>query len=131
MSKQTPTDPADAFRELLTQWERGFDSLANRIMGTEGFSRSMNQAQDAQLGAQKAFRDFMTQNLTMANMPTRDDLVRLAESVQDLDRRMARIEDLLQAMAPAARKTKPRSGPPRTRKPPSASQDAAKEDPAK
>jgi len=100
-------------------------------MGTEGFSKSMNQVQDAQLGAQKAFRDFMTQNLTMANMPTRDDLVRLAESVQDLDRRMARIEDLLQAMVPADTQTKPRSGPPRTRKPPSASQDATKEDAVK
>lgn len=119
MSKQTPSDPAEAFRELLTQWERGFDSLANSIMGTEGFSRSMNQMQDAQLGAQKAFRDFVTQNLTMANMPTRDDLLRVAESVQDLDKRMARIEALLEDIAPAATRAKPRTrkGPPRTRKP--------------
>lgn len=119
MSKQTPSDPEEAFRELLTQWERGFDSLANSIMGTEGFSRSMNQMQDAQLGAQKAFRDFMTQNLTMANMPTRDDLLRVAESVQDLDKRMARIEALLEDIAPAATRAKPRTpkGPPRTRKP--------------
>lgn len=132
MSKQTPktpaktpTDPGDAFREMITEWERGFDSLANRIMGTEGFSRSMNQMQDAQLGAQKVFRDFMTQNLTMANMPTRDDLVRLAESVQDLDKRMAHIEALLEGMSPAGTPvTPPRKGPPRTRKPPSASADA-------
>lgn len=119
MSKQTPSDPAEAFRELLTQWERGFDSLANSIMGTQGFSRSMNQMQDAQLGAQKAFRDFMTQNLTMANMPTRDDLLRVAESVQDLDKRMARIEALLEDIAPAATRATPRTrkGPPRTRKP--------------
>ena len=119
MSKQTPSDPAEGFRELLTQWERGFDSLANSIMGTQGFSRSMNQMQDAQLGAQKAFRDFMTQNLTMANMPTRDDLLRVAESVQDLDKRMARIEALLEDIAPAATRAKPRTrkGPPRTRKP--------------
>ena len=119
MSKQTPSDPAEAFRELLTQWERGFDSLANSIMGTEGFSRSMNQMQDAQLGGQKAFRDFMTQNLTMANMPTRDDLLRVAESVQGLDKRMARIEALLEDIAPAATRAKPRTrkGPPRTRKP--------------
>ena len=129
MSNKTPTDPADAFRELVTQWERGFDSLANRIMGTEGFSRSMNSMQDAQLGAQKAFRDFMTQNLTMANMPTRDDMVRLAESVQDLDRRMARIEGLLEAMSPTDQPAQnpARKGPPRTRKPPSAPKDAANE----
>ena len=125
MSKKTPSDPGEAFRELVTQWERGFDSLANKVMGTEGFSRSMNQMQDAQLGAQQAFRDFMTQNLTMANMPSRDDLVRVAESVQDLDKRMARIEALLETMSPAGEQatTRTRQGPPRTRKPPSASED--------
>jgi len=127
MSDQTPPDPGAAFRELVTQWERGFDALANRIMGTEGFSRSMNQMQDAQLGAQKAFRDFMTQNLTMANMPTRDDLVRVAESVQDLDKRLERIEAMLENLSPTVGTAAPkaRKGPPRTRKPPSAASSGA------
>jgi hypothetical protein len=123
MSKNTPNDPGEAFRELVTQWERGFNSLANRIMGTEEFSRTMNQAQNAQLGAQKAFREFMNQNLTMANMPTRDDMVRVAETVAQLDKRMARIEALLEAMRPSSEEKQPagRKGPPRTKRPPSAS----------
>lgn len=122
MSKESPKDPAEAFREMVTKWERGFDSLANQVMGTEGYSRSMNQMQDLQLGMQAMFKEFMTQNLTNANMPTRDDLVRLAESVGDLDRRMARIESLLEAMVPsnAAVGPGPRKGPPRTKRPPSA-----------
>jgi hypothetical protein len=114
MSKESPPDPAANFREMVTKWERGFDSLANQVMGTEGYSRSMNQMQDLQLGMQSMFKEFMTQNLTNANMPTRDDLVRLAESVGDLDRRMARIESLLEVGSG------PRKGPPRTKKPPSA-----------
>jgi len=119
LSKESPKDPADAFRELVTQWERNFDSLANQVMGTETFSRSMNQMQDLQLSMQSLFKEFMTQNLTNANMPTRDDMIRLAESVQDLDRRMERIETLLQAMVPsnAAAGPGPRKGPPRTKKP--------------
>lgn len=121
MSKETPPDPAETFRELVTKWERGFDSLANQVMGTEGYSRSMNQLQDLQLSMQSIYKDFMTQNLTNANMPTRDDMVRVAESVADLDRRLARIESLLEAMVPsnAPVGAGPKSGPPRTKKPPS------------
>jgi hypothetical protein len=129
MSKESPPDPAANFREMVTKWERGFDSLANQVMGTEGYSRSMNQMQDLQLGMQAMFKEFMTQNLTNANMPTRDDLVRLAESVGDLDRRMARIESLLEAMVPsnAAVGSGPRKGPPRTKKPPSAKAKGSKD----
>ena len=45
MTRKEP-DPAESFRNLVTEWERGFDSLANRLMGTEEFSRSMNQFQN-------------------------------------------------------------------------------------
>lgn len=128
MSKEPPPDPAESFRELVTKWERGFDSLANQVMGTEGFSRSMNQMQDLQLSMQSLFKEFMTQNLTNANMPTRDDLIRVAESIQDLDRRMGRIESLLEAMIPSNAEIGPgpRKGPPRTKKPPSAKAERSK-----
>lgn len=120
MSKEAPTDPAEAFRETLTRWERGFDSLANQFMGTEGFSQSMNQMQDLRLGMQKLYKDFMTQNLNNANMPSRDDLLRVAESVQELNRRMLRIESMLEDILPLKGQNTPdqRRGPPRTRKPP-------------
>ena len=59
--------------------------------------------------------------LGVANMPTRDDLLRVAEAVQDLDRRLERIEELLAGMsAERPGQAKPPSGPPRTKKPPSA-----------
>lgn len=126
MSKQAPPDPAEAFRETLTRWERGFDSLANQLMGTEGFSQSMNQMQDLRLGMQKLYKDFMTQNLNNANMPSRDDLLRVAESVQELNRRMVRIEAMLEDMLPLKGQNTPaqRGGPPRTRKPPSTTRAA-------
>ena len=121
MSSDQAPDPAEAFRRLVTEWERGFDKLANSLMGTEGYSRSMNQLQDLQLSARKTFHDFMAQNLSVANMPTRDDLLRVAEAVQDLDRRLERIEELLAGMsAERPGQAKPPSGPPRTKKPPSA-----------
>jgi len=118
-----PTDkPArnldESYREMVTQWERNFDSFANQFMGTETFSRSMNQAQDAQLALRKGFQDFMGKNLENVNMPSREDLVRVAESVQGVERRLARIEEMLSSMLSNATPPAPRSGPPRTKQPP-------------
>jgi hypothetical protein len=124
----TPRDkPAkeldESFRELVTQWERNFDAFANQFMGTENFSRGMNQAQDAQLAFRKMIQDFMGRSLENVNMPSREDLVRVAESVQNIDRRLARIEDMLSSMLSNASLPPEHNGPPRTRKPPSSGGD--------
>jgi len=108
----------ERFREMVTQWERNFDAFANQFMGTEAFSRGMNQAQDAQLALRRMFQEFMGKRLENVNMPSREDLVRVAESVQNLDRRLARIEDMLSAMLSNAAPPVARTGPPRTRQPP-------------
>ncbi len=108
----------ESYREMVTQWERNFDSFANQFMGTESFSRGMNQAQDAQLALRKTFQEFMGKSLENVNMPSREDLVKVAESVQSVDRRLARIEEMLSSMLSNAPPTAPRKGPPRTKKPP-------------
>lgn len=132
MSNKT-SDPGEAFRNLITEWERGFDAMANRIMGTDEFSRGMHQLQDLQLGMQKRFTEAMAQQLSTLNIPSRDDVLRLGDSVRALDKRLANIEEILARQA-ADKKSKKaaepdgpqpgsgevrRVGPPRTRLPPS------------
>ena len=129
MSDKLP-DPTEAFRNLITEWERGFDAMANRIMGTEEFSRSMNRFQDIQLGLQKRFSEGMAQQLSNLNLPSRDDVLRLGESVRALDKRLTRIEALLVKQSPEEAKRTRKKGPPRTRRPPSERQaDAAASQP--
>jgi hypothetical protein len=121
MSQRQPSnDPMERFRELLTEWERGFDSLANRFMGTDEFSRAMNQFQNMQLSMQKAFAEVMARNLANVNVPSRDDVLRLGEAVHEVDMRLARMEQRLDEVAQAAGVVaqRPPKGPPRTRKPP-------------
>jgi hypothetical protein len=110
----------ERFRELVTEWERGFDTLANRFMGTDEFSRAMNQFQNMQLSMQKAFAEVMARNLANVNVPSRDDVLRLGEAVHEVDMRLARMEQRLEEVAQAAGVTaqRPPKGPPRTRKPP-------------
>ena len=111
----------ERFRELVTEWERGFDALANRFMGTDEFSRTMNQFQNLQLSMQKAFAEAMGKNLANVNLPSRDDVLRLGEAVHEIDMRLARMEQRIEDLAAASgtASQRPRKGPPRTKRPPS------------
>ncbi len=110
-----PNPMGQSFSGMVTEWERNFDAFANQVMGTEAYSQAMNEMQKAQLTYQKGVTDNMAQQLATLNMPTRDDVLQLAEAVRQLDRRMERIEDkLVLNDEPPAKRNKPA----RTRKPP-------------
>jgi hypothetical protein len=116
-------DPMERFRELVTEWERNIDSLANRFMGTDEFSRAMNQFQSMQLGMQKAFAEVMAKHLATLNLPSREDVLRVGQAVHEVDMRLARMEQRLDEVArvAGAEPTAPRrKGPPRTKRPPGA-----------
>ena len=117
------TDPAEAFTKLVSDWERNFDSIANKIMGTDEFSQSMNQFQNLQLAMQKRFNEAMAQHLLNLNMPSRDDILRLGESIRAVEKRLASIETTL---AKKKKKTDKGGGkkPPRTKLPPSMRSEA-------
>jgi hypothetical protein len=131
MSDKRP-DPGEAFRNLITEWERGFDAMANKLMGTEEFSRSMNQLQDLQLRMQKRFYENMAEQLSHFNLPSREDVLRLGENILALDKRLARLEKNLKKLSKKKIKDKEKvknkpgrsDGPPRTKLPPSARQAA-------
>ena len=127
MAKDTPPDPGAMFRDWVTQWERSFDSIANQFMGTEGFSQAMNEFQKTQLNAQRMFAETMTQVLENMNMPTREDVLRLSESVQAIDRRLERIEEQL-SVKKAKQSTRAKR-PPRTKQPTAKATPSANKEP--
>ncbi len=106
------------FGERLTDWERTFDKSANEMMGTEAFSAWMNMFQQSQLTAQQAFGNFMTQQREAMNAPTRDDVIRLGESIRRLEQKVEGIEAMLKAALPAAPRQDDRPRPTRDRQPP-------------
>lgn len=126
MANETPKDPAQMFQEWITQWERATDSFSNRLMGTDEFSKYLNQMQGAQLEFQRGFGELMTRQLANLNMPSRDDVLRLSEDLQGLDRRLARMEASLQKLTEvtgiSSRQSK--SMPPRTKKAPGSRSDS-------
>ncbi len=130
MANETPKDrikdPAQMFQEWVTQWERATDSFSNKMMGNEEFSKYLNQMQGAQIEFQRGFGELMSRQLANLNMPSREDVLKLSESLQGLDRRMARIEASLQKLTESndSSPSKPRKMPPRTRKPPHTQKDS-------
>jgi BMFP domain-containing protein YqiC len=124
MAQDSKDNPAQSFSEMVTQWERNFDSFANQVMGTEAYSQAMNNMQKTQLGFQKMFSQAMTQQLAAMNVPSRDDVLHLTEMVAQMNLRLERIEDKLEIPGKSKRQIK---RPPRTKKPPVASSKDARD----
>lgn len=120
MSDGKRADPLAQFQTFVTEWERRIDGLANRVMGTDEFSRSMNAMQKAQLGMQRTFMEGMANYLNTLNMPSRADITELGERLHGIEQRLARMESLLTRLAGESTLATPKAaGPARTRQPPS------------
>ncbi len=95
MAQDNQQNAAQSFSAMVTEWERNFDAFANQVMGTEAYSQAMNEMQKAQLGAQRGFSQMMAQQLAAMNVPSRDDLLKLTELVQQMDLRLQHLEEML------------------------------------
>ncbi len=127
MADEKSPDPAAAFRQMMSQWEQGFNKLANDTMGSEAFSQTMHKFTNVPLGLQNQLGDIIGKYLTALNLPSRTEMVNIAERIQAMEATLARIESKLGG-APAAPAgvaavestpdADPAARPPRTKKPP-------------
>lgn len=117
-------DPVALWQKMLGEMEKGFNSLANEALASPQFSKAMNQAGGVTAGAHKQLGELMEKYFVSMNMPSRSQMVGIAERLQTIEGQLNDIKVLLQQMqtqdGPARRTTAP-ARPPRTRKPPAAS----------
>ena len=125
MADNEKADPLAPWRDLLSQWEQSVNALANRTMGSDEYSSSMNGAMGATLKMQETMRQFMTAYLATANVPSRTEVLAIAERIGGVEARLDRIAVLLERIAakePGQATAQPavsRPRPPRTKSPPS------------
>jgi hypothetical protein len=119
MPEQPGLDPMGLWRDMLTQWERGLNNIANHAMGSDEFSRAMHQITSLSLRMQQTAGEAMSKSLQAMNLPTRTDLITLSERVARIEDTLARLEAKLTAPPPAHAAEAP-TKPPRTRQPPAA-----------
>ena len=116
------SDPVALWQKMIGEMEKGFNAFANQTMSSPEFSKAMNQAGSASAGAQKQFGDFMEKYLLNMNLPSRAQMIGMAERLQNIEGQLNEIKAMLAQMnasaaAPSAY-APPR--PPRTKRPPSA-----------
>jgi hypothetical protein len=112
-------DPMALWRDLLGQWEKSVNALANETMGSEEYSRSVNGAMGLTLKMQESMKDVMATYLANMNLPSRVDFMRLDERVQGIEGRLDRIIALLERSARGSAPATPAAPrPPRTKRPP-------------
>jgi SMC interacting uncharacterized protein involved in chromosome segregation len=117
-------DPVAMWQNFLGEMEKGFNSFANQAMASPEFSKAMNQVGGVTAGAQKQLGDLMEKYLVSMNLPSRAQMVSMAERLQSIEGQLNEIKALLHQVR--SNSTAPGGGypaeprPPRTRRPPSA-----------
>src|SRR6202163_3109360 len=116
-------DPVAIWQNMIGEMEKGFNAFANKAMESPQFSKAMNQAGGVTAGAQKQLGDFMEKCLLTMTLPSRAQMVSMAERLQSIEGQVNEIKALLHqvhgnASAPVGGYAAPK--PPRTRRPPSA-----------
>ena len=116
-------DPVAMWQNMLGEMEKGFNAFANQAMTSPEFSKVMNQVGSVGAGAQKQLGELMEKYLVSMNLPSRAQMVSMAERLQSIEGQLNEIKALLHQVynnsgAPAAGNAAPK--PPRTRRPPPA-----------
>ena len=117
-------DPVAMWQNMLGEMEKGFNSFANQAMASPEFSKVVNQVGGVTAGAQKQLGEMMEKYLLTMNMPSRAQMVGMAERLQSIEGQLNEIKALL--LLVSQNSGAPNSGypaapkPPRTKRPPSA-----------
>ncbi|MDE2064768.1 MAG: hypothetical protein KGJ00_20385 [Bradyrhizobium sp.] len=115
-------DPVALWRNMIGEMEKGFNAFANRTMASPEFSKVVDQVGGATAGAQKQLGELMEKYLLSMNLPSRSQMVDMAERLQSIEGQLNDIKATLHQIQGASRGA---SGgrsqalrPPRTKRPP-------------
>src|SRR5260221_5519668 len=113
-------DRVAIWQTMIGEMEKGFNASANKAMESPQFSKAMNQAGGFTAGAQKQLGDFMEKYLLTMNLPSRAQMVSMAERLQSIEGQLNEIKALLhQVHGSSAALEGGAPKPPRTKRPPS------------
>ena len=115
------SDPVALWQQMIGEMEKRFNAFATEAMTSPEFSKAMNQAGGVTAGTQRQFDDVMERYLLGMNLPSRAQMVGMAERLASIEVQLCEIKTMLQQMnagaaAQSAMAATPR--PPRTKRPP-------------
>ncbi|MEM1249134.1 MAG: hypothetical protein AAGK22_22340 [Acidobacteriota bacterium] len=108
-------DPFDAWREWVDKAERQLNSTLNDLSQTAPYNQVSGKMVEAVLSMQSTFNEATQRYFSTLNLPTRKDLISVAERLEAIERRLISIETALRAQDEATLQTEP-AKPKRTKK---------------
>ena len=113
-------DPAAIWQNMMGEMEKGFNAFANQAMASPEFSKLVNQVGGVSAGAQKQLGELMEKYLVSMNLPSRAQMVSMAERLQSIEGQLNEIKALLHQVHSGTSDSYPVAPkPPRTKRPPS------------
>jgi hypothetical protein len=116
-------DPVAIWQNMVGEMEKGFNAFASKALESPEISKVVNQVGGVSAGAQKQLGDMMEKYLVSMNLPSRAQMVGMAERLQGIEGQLNEIKALLHQLhnnAGAADSGYPAAPrPPRTKRPPS------------
>jgi hypothetical protein len=115
-------EPLALWQKMMGEMEKGFNAFANQAMASPQFSKAVNQVGGVTADAQKQLGELMEKYLVSMNMPSRSQLIGMAERLQSIEAQLGEIKTLLLQMNGMSGMSRdsvaaaPR--PPRTKRPP-------------
>jgi polyhydroxyalkanoic acid synthase PhaR subunit len=97
---QTP-DLLQLWRDWLTQTERQFNAFFSDALNRDLSARTMGSYLEMHAGFQRLVADMMQRYLEFWNLPSRKDIIGLADTLRTIEDRLARVEEALQMAAAA------------------------------
>jgi SMC interacting uncharacterized protein involved in chromosome segregation len=120
-------DPVALWQNMIGEMEKGFNAFANQAMASPQFSKMINQVGGTTAGAQKQLGELMEKYLVTMNLPSRAQMVSMAERLQSIEAQLSEVKALLQQVhgnTTALNRGSPTTArPPRTKRPPPAGGD--------
>src|SRR3954447_26471040 len=114
-------DPVAMWQNIMGEMEKGFNSFANQAMASPEFSKLVNQVGGVSAGAQKQLGELMEKYLVSMNLPSRAQMVSMAERLQSIEGQLNEIKAMLHQAQTNSGASEGYSGtprPPRTKRPP-------------
>jgi hypothetical protein len=93
MAEQPTMDPMGLWHEMLSQWERGLNTIASQAGGSSELSGAMQQITALSLRMQQTAGEAMEKSLRALNLPTRSDILELGERISRVEAALKRLEE--------------------------------------
>jgi K+/H+ antiporter YhaU regulatory subunit KhtT len=101
---QTPVSPdlVSQWKQFLDQWIEAWSRVLGQAMTTDGFAQMMGKSLEGMLAAQAPFKkqgeQAIDQAVTALNLASRTQLTAVAKQIVELEERLERVEDGVQAI---------------------------------